>query len=494
MKWNPVYTWSSSTAFMTALMAILLIWPETEGKTLVAIGPGTIIPIQPEPIPVPDKPKEPNEESNKKAENKSSPDNHGRGAGGGNKGGGDGTETNPGGNVIYPPIGPNDKTQVEAADPSGKRTHFLTLSTNTDEVEKGQSFDYHLKTLDEILIESLKSEFFKNKETNGAKVDVTVTGKGKDFNIHVKTKTGGNLYLEIAEGTLLASPSGKTYKLGKCKHFGKPVEVWEPIVLTTKVDKLMVQPGEKVVYDIGMEPKPESFNLDQENFRNNQNTPVTFSGFKPTRTGWQMEATAMEPGKIQLAMNKPFEGRSAEGVKLKTKGPFVDKKEVEVQSARFEIKGKMLLVIADTQFFRSNRGRFARLMGLAKGKIHPDTIFLLNSKGNLIPCDGTAPVMETPWAAEELSKAWSALPLAMARQTKNPKVGTFLLWPESSNQDTFNPVLQAAQDQTRKLGLIGNSNKVFEDLEKKQVFAGNLLDLGTDWQALVGSIELQLGK
>ena len=492
MKWNPVYTWSSSTAFMTALMAILLIWPETEGKTLVAIGSVTIQPIQPEPIPVPDKPKEPNEESNKKAENKSSPDNHGRGAGGGNKGGGDGTETNPGGNVIYPPIGPNDKTQVEAADPSGKRTHFLTLSTNTDEVEKGQSFDYHLKTLDEILIESLKSEFFKNKETNGAKVDVTVTGKGKDFNIHVETKTGGKLYLEIEEGTLLASPSGKTYKIGKCKHFGNPVEVWEPIVLTTKVDKLMVQLGEKVVYDIGMEPKAESFNLDQENFRNNQNTPVTFSGFKPIRTGWQMEATAMEPGKIQLAMNKPFEGRSAEGVKLKTKGPFVDKKEVEVQLARFEIKGKMLLVIADTQFFRVNGPRFKDLMELAKGVL-PDPILLLKANGKLVPWDGTPPMGESTWAPEDLAKCWTSLPQALKGQTKQPSVGSFLLWPESSNQDNTKLNKEGKQASKRLLGLIGNPNGVSEGLAK-ELPVGDLLDLRTEWKAMLGSIELQLVK
>jgi len=518
MKWNPGYTWSFSTALMSALMAILLIWPEAENGTLIANGPVTNPNNEIEIIPVPDKdrtttPEDPNEETHKKPETNSPPNNdggvpeNGNGAeknqgnigenGDDNTGrigeGGFGFGTNRDGSVFYPPNGTYDKAFGQAVDPSGRRGHFLTLNTQTIEVEKGQSFDVRLKTKDNILINSLKSAVFKNSEPNGAKFDVAVTGKGKDFNIHVMTKTGGKLSLELADGTRLDTASGKTYKIGKFTHFGNPVEVWEPITLTTKVDKMTVQPGEKVVYDIGVKPRPETFDLDQDNFRNNRNTPVTFSGLKPTETGWQMEAAATEPGKIQLAWNQPFVGRSAEGVKLKTKGPFVDKKAVDVQSARFEIKGKMLLVIADTQFFRSNRGRFTSLMTLAKGDFHPDPIYLLKADGKLVPWDGTVPMGGNPWSPEDLAKCWTTLPQTLKAQTKTPEVGSFLLWPESSNQDNTTIAADSPQDSKRLLGLIGNPNRVSEELAK-QLPVGNLLDLRTDWKAMVGSIELQIAR
>ncbi len=504
MNWNPGYTWSFSTALMSALMAILLIWPEAESKTLVAIGPTTnpIIELELNPIPKNHK------ESNKNPSNNDDilkekgnrVQNNGKKMeenGGDNIGrigeGGFGIGTNPDGTAFYPPVGTHDKAFGQVVDPSGKRSHFLTLNTKTDEVEKGDSFDYNLKTKDDILLNSLKNAVFKNSESNGATFEVEVTGKDKDFNIHVITKTGGKLSLEIEEGTRLDTPAGKTYKLGKCTHFGNPVEVWEPVVLTTKVDKGMVETGEKVVYDIGVKPRPESFNLDQNTFRNNRNTPVTFSGLKPTGTGWQMEAAASEPGKIQLAWNQPFVGRSAEGVKLKTKDTFVDKKTVEVQSARFEIKGKMLLVIADTQFFRNNRGRFTNLMSLAKGDFHPDPIYLLKADGKLIPWDGMPLMSGSPWAPEDLSKCWTTLPQALKAQTKRPSVGSFLLWPESANQDSTNLTQETNQTSKRLLGLIGNPNRVSEELAK-QLPVGDLLDLRTDWKAMVGSIELQIAR
>lgn len=492
MQWNPKITWFSSTAIISLLMAILLFWPGSEFSGLEISGSGIGTNLDP---------------SNANGNSKS----NGEGAAkppdimvnpgtitktDGNAGGGTGGGNPPGLNQESPPLpppGPDDKAIGEATDKSGKKSHFLTLTTGTNEVEKGESFDYQIRTRDEILPESLKPEVFINNEQKGAEFDVAVTGKGKDFRIRVTTKKGGKLDLEIREGTLLDTPSGKTYKLGKCIHYGKPVEVWEPITLKTKIDKMMVQPGEKVLYDMEFSPKPVAQEIDVGDFRNNQSTPVKFDGLKPGNSGWQMEARASEPGKIQLAFDKPFRGRSADGILLKSKGPWVDNKEVEVQTARLDIKGKMLLVIADTAFFRSNRNRIARLMTLAKGDFHPDPIFLLKSNGTLLPWDGTNPERDMPWAPEDLAKAWSAVPQALTRQTKTPEVGTFLLWPESSNQDTFSPVLKTTGSSERKLGLIGNPNRVPEELEK-QLPAGNLLDLRTDWQALVGSIELQLVK
>lgn len=274
------------------------------------------------------------------------------------------------------------------------------------------------------------------------------------FRVGVRTKgTNGNIQLGIRDNLDFRDSKDSVCRIENINNLVErdsasiiPSLVSNTVELSTKSKEALV--GQDVQYDLifsnqfGIKPN----SLIPKMFDNKIGPKARISNIQPNgKNGFTLNATLDQPGSLQLVLAKGSELETVKGTKIGFKNDIKANLDVQFKSESF--KGKVILVIVDTKFLRTNPGYFQVIATLANnpGPNHPDKPQILTKKG-LIPWDGkrlqAVDKDKDSFDSEndnDFTEAWNLAQKEIENRNNNNPIKPFIIWADDTNIKKFVP-------------------------------------------------------
>ena len=398
------------------------------------------------------------------------------------------------------------------------------ISRNVHEVETDKVVDY-VFTFDKDLntdftkrssspvntdLEKIRNSIYnKDSSTKIEVIDVVHDPINKNcFKVRVRTKdTNGNIQLGINRKKIDFRDSNNNLCGFGIENFVERDSasiirslVYDTVKLLTKSKEALV--GQDVQYDLEFPNHGIKLNSLKSDMFVNKNGPIArISNIQPNgKNGFTLNATLDQPGSLQLVLAKKSELETMKGTKIGFENDIKANQNVEYKSESF--KGKVILVIVDTKFLRTNPDYFQVIASLANqpGPNHPDKPQILNKNG-MKTWDGKVPAVGVPFDSvndNDFTEAWNFAQKVFENRNNSNPIKPVLIWADGMGIKQFAPNkndnanLNAKKSDTLlHLVVLGCA----EDLDgriKKQLGNGRWSDFKIDTDAFVESLLLQL--
>lgn len=410
--------------------------------------------------------------------------------------------------------------------PPKKSIAVSNISRNFKEVETGNVCYYSVDFDEDVNLDTNKissSSFNTTKDkilrsiynTNtdpSSQIEVVELNQDlnnrKCFTVGVRTKgTKGNIQLGIRD-SLDFFDSNKSFC--RIENNNNLVErdtasiirslVYDTVQLLTKSKEALV--GQDVQYVLEFPNHGIKLNsLKSDMFVNKNGPTARISNIQPNgKNSFTLNATLDQPGSLQLVLKNKSELETVKGTKIGFENDIKANQNVEYKSESF--KGKVILIIVDTKFLRTNPDYFQVIATLANqpGPCHPDKPQILSKEG-LKTWDGKVPAVGVPFDSvndNDFTEAWNLAQKEFENRNNNNPIKPFLIWADDSNIKKFVPNKNddASPDGKKSnillhLFVLGRA----QDLDVgiiKQLGNGRWSDFKIDTDAFVESLLLQL--
>jgi hypothetical protein len=271
------------------------------------------------------------------------------------------------------------------------------------------------------------------------------------FRVGVRTKgTNGNIQLGIRDNLDFCDSKNNLCRIENNNNLIEgasssiiPSLVYGTVTLLTKSKEALV--GQDVQYDLDFRNHGIKLNSLKSDMFVNKNGPIArISNIQPNgKNGFTLNATLDQPGSLQLVLAKGSELETVKGTKIGFKNDIKANQDVQFKSNSF--KGKVILVIVDTKFLRTNPDYFTVIATLANqpGPNHPDKPQILTKKG-LSPWAGKMPQAgdKDSFDSEndnDFTEAWNLAQKEIENRNNNNPIKPFIIWADDTNIIKFAP-------------------------------------------------------
>ena len=334
------------------------------------------------------------------------------------------------------------------------------------------------------------------------------------FRVGVRTKgTNGNIQLGIRDNLDFCDSKNRLCRIENINNLVErdsasiiPSLVSNTVTLNPKSKETFV--GQDVQYDLQFPNHGIKLNsLKSDMFVNKNGPKARISNIQLNgKNGFTLNATLDQPGSLQLVLANKSELETVKGTKIGFKNDIEANQYVDFKS----FKGKVILVIVDTKFLRTNPDYFQVIATLANnpGPNHPDKPQILTKKG-LIPWDGNRLQAldkdKDSFDSEndnDFTEAWNLAQKEIENRNNNNPIKPFIIWADDSNIKKFDPNKNDDSNPNGKksnilLHLVSLGNNAALDgliVKEKLLKNDRWLDFKNMIQGFGGSVDIMLNK
>lgn len=306
------------------------------------------------------------------------------------------------------------------------------------------------------------------------------------FRVGVRTKgTNGNIQLGIRDYLDFQDSKNNLCRIENINNLVErdtasiiPSLVSNTVQLLTKSKEALV--GQDVQYDLifsnqfGIKPN----SLIPKMFDNKIGPKARISNIQPNgKNGFTLNATLDQPGSLQLVLANGSELETVKGTKIGFKNDIEANQNVDFKSESF--KGKVILVIVDTKFLRTNPDYFQVIATLANqpGPYHPDKPQILSKKG-LKTWDGKVPAAGLPFDSvndNDFTEAWNLAQKEFENRNNLKSIKPFLIWADGRDIQKFQPI-KISDNVVLHLVSLGNNRALNQIIVKDKLGNSRWLD------------------